>query len=383
MNFLRIRGALIRRARLDWLPPIIREERFLGVSVASSLAFVFFGRSIMERLVDPLWLTLIFAWLFVAVLGSALGVARQAHHLALRLGEPYGTLILTLAATSIEVISISGVMLHGANNPTLARDTIFAVVMIIRNGMVGLSLLVGGWRHREQNYNLQGANAYLSVIIPLSVLSLVLPNFTVTTAGPTLSRLQEAFLGLVTAGLYVIFLGIQTGRHRGYFTLGEIDNPPASTQPSGHRLAWQIFLLLAYIVPVAYLAEQLARPIDHLIEEVHAPAPLGGLIIAILVVTPETISAVRAAGANRLQRSVNISLGSVLATVSLTIPSMMVISHLTGRELVLGLQNADLLMLPLTLLVSIVTFGSGRTNILQGAVHFVLFAAYLVLVFQG
>jgi Ca2+:H+ antiporter len=363
----------------------IREEWFLSVGVASSLVFFFFGQTIMARLGSPLWLAFILGWLVVAVLGSVLGVVRHADHLAARLGEPYGTLILTLAVTSIEVISISAVMLHGANNPTLVRDTLFAVVMIILNGMVGLSLLVGGLRHREQTYNLQGANAYLSVIIPLSVLSLILPNYTISTAGPTLSWFQEAFLGLVTAGLYAVFLTIQTRRHRGYFTLGEAEDQHASrsAQAGGRTLVGEAILLLAFMVPVVYLAKRLAEPIDGLIEAAQAPAALGGIIIAVVVVTPEAISAVHAARANHLQRAVNIFLGSVLATISLTIPCMMVISHVTGRTLILGLQNSDLVLLPLTLAVSIVTFGSGKTNILQGAVHLLLFAAYVMLIFQG
>jgi Ca2+:H+ antiporter len=362
---------------------LLHEERFLGVGVLTSLAFLCFGGSIMGSTEDPLRLGLVFAWLFAAALGCVLGVVRHADHLADRLGEPYGTLILTLTVTSIEVISISSVMLHGANNPTLVRDTLFAVVMIIFNGMVGLCLLIGGLRHREQQYNLQGANAYLSVIIPLAVLSLILPTYTVSTSGPTLSWIQEVFLAIMTAGLYAVFLLIQTRRHRGYFTLGEGDDGHEPAKSNRHPLGMQTALLVVYMVPVVYLAKQLAQPVDNLIEVVHAPAALGGIVIALLVVTPEAISAVRAARANRLQRSVNIFLGSVLATISLTIPCMMVISHLTGKSLILGVEHADLVLLPLTLAVSIITFSSVRTNILQGAVHLVLFAAYVMLVFQG
>ena len=221
------------------------------------------------------------------------------------------------------------------------------------------------------------------MIIPLAVLSLILPSYTVSTEGPTLSWFQELILAVMTAGLYAVFLAIQTRRHRGYFTLGGGEDPHDPPGESRRSLPAQVALLVIYLVPVIYLAEQLARPIDSLIEVAHAPAALGGIIIAVLVVTPEAISAVRSARANRLQRSVNIFLGSVLATISLTIPGMMVISHLTGKKLILGLQNADLVLLPLTLAVSIVTFGSGKTNILQGAVHLLLFAAYVMLVFQG
>lgn len=363
---------------------IAREERFLGISIASSLFFLFFGRLLLDRLDNPLFLVITFLWLFAVVLGSVFCVVRHADHLAVRLGEPYGTLILTLAVTAIEVISISTMMFHGANNPTLVRDTLFAVVMIVLNGMVGFTLLVGGWRHREQRYNFQSANTYLSVIIPLAVLSLMLPNFTVSTAGPTLSRVQETFLALMAAALYGTFLIIQTNRHRTYFVHGDHNEAENEVPHSTPRaLSIHVGLLLAYMAPVAFLAEQLANPIDYLVESAHAPAALGGLIIALLVATPESISAVRAAQANRLQRSVNIVLGSVLATIGLTIPTMLVISHLAHRQIFLGLQHSDVILLPLTLVMSVVTFASGKTNILQGIVHVLLFALYIVLIFQG
>src|ERR1700722_13541153 len=198
---------------------ILRQEWLLGFSWMTSLAFLLLGDTLLGGLGHPVWLGVIFLWLFAAILGSALAVVRHAEHLAARLGEPYGTLLLTLSVTFVEVTSIAAIMLHGANNPTLARDTLFAVAMIILNGMVGLSLLVGGWRHHEQQYNLQGANAYLGVIIPLAVLSLIMPDFTVTTPGPILSHAQEMVLALVGLGLYGMFLTMQTGRHRGFFNL--------------------------------------------------------------------------------------------------------------------------------------------------------------------
>ena len=366
------------------LPALVRDEWFLAVSAATSLAFLVSGGALLGELSSPPWLGFVFLWLFAAVLGSALCVVRHAERLAVRLGEPYGTLILTLSITFIEVMSISAVMLHGANNPTLTRDTLFAVVMIVLNGMVGLSLLLGGWRHREQHYNLQGANAYLGVIIPLVVLSLLLPDYTQTTPGPTLSFAQEAFLVLVAVGLYAAFLAIQTGRHSGFFredetAVGHTSRAEEATPP----LAPHAVLLVAYLVPIVFLAEQLAHPIDYLIETLRAPAPLGGVIVAVLVATPEAIGAARAALANHMQRSVNIFLGSVLSTIGLTVPAMVLIGHAIGRDVVLGVEHTDLVMLLLTLAVSVVTFASGRTNVVQGAVHLVLFAAYLLLIVQG
>jgi Ca2+:H+ antiporter len=364
---------------------LLRTEWFLPVSVATAAAFWFFGDRLHAELSNPIRQFLVFVWLFATILVSALSVVRHAEQLARRLGEPLGTLILTLAVTAIEATSISAVMMHGENNPTLVRDTLFSVVMIILNGMVGAALLLGAWRHREQHYNLQGANTYLSVIVPLAVMSLIMPDFTQTTPGPTLSVPQEVFLGLMSIGLYAAFLVIQTGRHRGYFSFEEAASPrPANVAPvESSPLLRHALLLAAYMLPVVFLAEQLARPIDYLIETLRAPAALGGVIIAVLVATPEAIGAVRAAVSNQLQRSMNIFMGSVLSTIGLTIPIMLVVSHVTGRQIYLGVQNTSFVMLLLTLFLSAITFASGRTNVLQGAVHALLFVAYVLLIFQN
>lgn len=365
------------------LAAFLRAEWFLAVSYLTSAAFIVFGEGLFAGLSNPFWLTLIFVWLFAVVLGSCLNVVRHADGVAEILGEPYGTLVLTLSVTTIEVMSISAVMLHGANNPTLVRDTLFSVVMVILGGMAGLSLLIGGWKHKEQHYNLQGANTYLSVIIPLAIFSLTLPNFTVTTSGPTLSPAQQIFLTFVSIGLYVAFLAVQTGRHRSYFTsVGTVEDVHVVAHEHPSSIWRHAILLVAYMLPVAILAEELARPIDYLIETMAAPAELGGVIIAVIVATPEAIGAVRSALANRLQQAVNIFLGSVLSTIGLTVPVMLLISYATGHAVFLGLAGANSVLLLLTLAVSVVTFASGRTNVLQGAVHAVLFGAFILLVFQ-
>ena len=380
-SILSAMSRLPKTKRIRASRPVWREEWLLVLSLASAGLFALAGDRLFERLGEPLWFALIFGWLFGVVLASALAVVRHAERIAEALGEPYGTLVLTLSVTAIEVFSVSAVMLHGENNPTLVRDTLFAIVMIILGGMVGVSLLAGGFRHREQHYNLQGANAYLGVIIPLALLTLSLPNFTVTTAGPTLSSPQQVFLATVAIGLFIAFLAIQTGRHRRYFTTKDDDEPHHA--PSGHSLGWHAVLLVAYILPVVFLAKQLASPIDYLIETLRLPTALGGVIIAMLVATPEAVGATRAALANRLQRSINIFLGSVLSTIGLSVPIMLAVSYVTGNAIYLGLDPANSFLLMITLAVSVVTFASGRTNILQGAVHVVLFAAFVMLIFQG
>ncbi len=368
------------------IPRLVRQEWFLGVGLITDAIFVIKGPAMFDRLATPLGMGGLFTVLFVVILGTALSVVRHAEHLARRLGEPYGTLILTLAVASIEIISLSAVILHGGSDPTLVRDSLLSVVMIILNGMVGLSLLIGAWRHREQQYNLQGANTYLGVIIPLVVLSLIMPSFTKTTSGPTLAFEQSIFLILASLGLYGAFLAMQTGRHRGYFieNLGDAGEADAEAEIGSERPTWQHAVLLAcYMAPVVMLADELGRPVDFFIETLNAPAALGGLGLALLVATPEAIGAVRAASRNHLQRAVNIFLGSVLATIGLTVPAMLIVSHLTHRTMILGVEGTDQVMLLLTLAVSVVTFASGRTNVLQGAVHLLLFATYLLLIFQG
>ena len=195
----------------------LRREWPLMTSLVTVALFALFGPTWLADLTNRLWFALMLGWLFAVVLLSAFAVVRHAEHLALKLGEPGGTLVLTLAVTGIEVIMISAVMLSGKGNASLARDAMFAVIMIVLNGMVGCSLLLGGLRYREQTYNLQGANAFLAVIVPLAVLGLVLPNFTHSSPGPTFSGLQAAFLALMSIALYGVFLAIQNSRHRDYF----------------------------------------------------------------------------------------------------------------------------------------------------------------------
>ncbi|PYJ23684.1 MAG: calcium:proton antiporter [Verrucomicrobia bacterium] len=279
---------------------------------------------------------------------------------------------------------ISTAMLHGANNPTLGRDAIFAVVMIALNGLVGLSLLLGGLRHREQYYNLLGVNAYLNVIMTLAVLGLVLPNFTTSRSGPNFSTEQEVFLIVMSILLYAIFLLIQTVRHRRYFMESEDVVIPMTSAHHPFQVrstAFHAVMLLLYLVAVILLAEKFAIPLDNSIEKFGMPQAFGGAIIAALVLSPEGLGAIRASLGNQLQRSINILLGSVLATIGLTIPAVLTIGLITKRSVTLGVEGGNLPLLLLTLAVSIVTFTSRKTNVLQGCIHLLLFAVFVLLIF--
>ena len=363
----------------------VRAEFALLISLGTAAILIAIGNRLLEDVTHPLLLLIILFWLFATILWSAISVVRHADCLAIKFGEPYGTLILTLSAISIEVMMISTAMLHGANNPTLGRDAMFAVVMIALGGLVGLSLLLGGLRYREQHYNLQGVNSYLNVIMALAVLGLVLPTFTTSTRGPTFSTEQEIFLVVVSMSLYAIFLLIQTMRHRQYFVESQdvaIKSASAHHQLQIRSTPYHAVMLIVYLLAVILLAEKFAIPLDNSIEQFGMPQAFGGAIIAALVLAPEGIGAIEAALRNQLQRSVNILLGSVLATIGLTVPAVLTVSLITNRSVILGVQGGNLPLLLLTLAVSVVTFTSGKTNVLQGCIHLLLFAVFLLLIFS-
>jgi Ca2+:H+ antiporter len=354
-----------------------------------TLALVLLGKGwIAAAQAQPATLLALLATLCGVILAAAVAIVRHADVLAHRLGEPAGTLLLTLAITGLEVVMVGFVMSSGEEKPTLARDTMFAVIMLVLNGFMGLALLLGGLRHREQSYNLQSANAFLMMVLPLTVLGLVLPNYTRATPGPTLSTFQMVFLSLMSVGIYAIFLFVQNRRHRGFFTMPEMPEEradAATAQPAHHSPPSSLYhaaMLGCYSLPLVLLAKQMAGPLDAVVLKLGAPVALGGFIMAVLVLTPESIAAIRAAHANRLQRSVNILLGSVLASIGLTIPLVITVSLVTGRKLVLGLDAGGTVMLVLTMITSMLTFSLPRTNVLTGCVHLLLFGAYLMLMFD-
>ena len=346
-----------------------------------------------ERLVDvtnPIRALLVFAWLIVAILWAAIGVMRHADYLAHQLGEPLGTLILTLSAISIEVSLMAALIFHGDANPTLARDTMYAVLMIIMNGLVGLTLLVGALRHRLQDFNLEGARSFMAVLLPLATVTLVLPNYTMSTEEPTLSPAQGALFALFTLFLYGVFLTVQTRRHRTYFEQPARESTSGATVESTlgtiagkerpRNLLYHSGFLFLTLLPVPILAESLAAIVEDGMVQLNTPVALAGVLIAALVLAPEGMSAVTAAWENRLQRSVNILFGSALSTIALTIPAVLMIGLFTGRSIILGLEAEDVVLLVLTLLLSMITFGGTRTDLLKGAVHIVLFGVFIVLV---
>jgi Ca2+:H+ antiporter len=369
----------------------LRAELGLIAGVITVVIFFTVGKAWLGDIGDVPLLIAMFAWLFGVMIWCAFGVVRHADALAELLGEPYGTLILTISVISMEVAILTTVMLGGTPNPTLPRETMFAILMIVLNGMVGTVLAIGGLRHVEQEYNLQGAMAFLAVITPLAVIALVVPTYTQSTTGPTFTTRQAVIFGALTALLYGAFLAIQTTRHRKFFlqpkrAAKETERAePASPEPHAHgpihSAPYHGLLLVATLLPVVLLSKPLAKLLDYGIEQADLPIALGGVLIAVLILSPEWTAACQAAARNHLQRAVNLSLGSALSTIGLTVPVVLAISVFTGTPLELGLNNVEIVLLAVTLFVCHMTFSGAPTNILLGFVHLVLFAAYLVLVF--
>jgi Ca2+:H+ antiporter len=317
----------------------------------------------------------------VVLLATVFAAVYHAEVVAHRVGEPYGTLVLALAVTVIETALIVSVMLAApADNTGLARDTVFAAVMIVCNGIVGLCLLAGGARHHEQGFHLQGASAALAVLAALTGLTLILPNFASPELGPRYNTPQLIFAGIVSLVLYGSFVFVQTVRHRDYFLPAQAADEEAHAPAPPNRTALvSAGLLVVSLVVIVGLAKVLTPWVELGIAYLGVAKAVVGTIIAALVLLPEGLAALNAAQANRLQTSLNLALGSALATIGLTIPAVAVVSIAIAQPLELGLGANDQVLLALTLLLGVITLGTGRTTILQGIVHLVMFAAFLFL----
>jgi Ca2+:H+ antiporter len=321
-----------------------------------------------------------FIMLAVALLGGAVFAAvHHAEVLAVKIGEPFGSILLALAITKLEVGLIISVMASGSSGSgAVARDTVYSVVMIVLNGIVGLCLLSGAKRHYEQEFKLQGAVGILSVIATLAIISLVLPNYTHTTPGPTYAPSQLLFVGTVSLILYVLFVFVQTVRHREDFLM-ESDVAHNGGKLTARSTVLAAVLLFISLIVVILLAKTLSPVLESAVQNAGLPLAVVGVVIASVVLLPEGVTAMKAARRNRLQTSLNASLGSAAASIGLTIPIVGAASVYLGQPLTLGLGPEATVLLLLTLFISTLTFATGRTTVLQGAVHLVIFGVFIFL----
>lgn len=315
--------------------------------------------------------------------GAVFAAVHHAEVIALRAGEPLGSIVLAVAVTVIELALIVSMMLAAPDGGgALARDTVYAAAMIVLNGVVGMCLVTGGARHGEQSFQTSGAAAALSVLGTLAALTLVLPNYTRATPGPYYAPPQLLFVGFVSLCLYSVFLFVQTVRHRSYFIEAlepGVEDDRIGVLPSARATALSTVLLVVALTAVVLLAKTLSPPLERAVAAASLPPAFVGVVIAALVLLPEALAAIQAASANRLQTSLNLALGSALASIGLTIPAVAVVSIALDRPLTLGLAPTETALLILTVFTSTVTLATGRTTILQGAVHLVIFAVFLFL----
>lgn len=324
--------------------------------------------------------TVLVILLSLSLIGTVMAAVHHAEVIAHRIGEPYGTLVLALAVTVIEVSLIVSLMLNGGIAASaLARDTVFAAIMIILTGIVGICLLAGGYRHREQFFGQHAVSAALVTLTAISVLTLILPNYTTTIAGPVYSNGQLVFVAIVSLVLYGTFVMVQTVRHRDYFLPpGDDQSEEVHAAPPTRNIALlSALLLMLCLGAVVLLAKTLSPAIESGVASIGAPKSLVGIIVALVILMPEGVAALRAARKNRLQTSLNLALGSALASIGLTIPAVAIVSVVTQLPVTLGIDTKSTMLLLLSLFTIMLSFGTGRTTVLQGVVLLVIFAVYL------
>lgn len=361
----------------------------LTIAWVTTIVFLTVGHEFVAHPPDAAVAVGCFILILGAIMVAAFGVVRHAEHLAERVGEPFGTLILTLTVVVIEVVLIASIMLGPDGSATIGRDSLFAVMMIIVNGVLGLAILLGALRFGPQRYNLEGTSIYIAMIAALSLVTLVLPSFLSSTADGSLVPLQSFGIAVLSAALYAFFLFMQTGADRSLYlqpaehptdTSPQTASPHHEKGPAGELIARSGLLLLT-VLPIILLAHDLGILVDRGLSLTGAPVALGGVIIAIIVFTPEAITAVRAALAHENQRALNLGLGAFVSTVGLTIPAILVIGLVTGRPVILGESPANMVLICITLVMTVITYFAPRTTAVHGAVHLMLFGVYGVLLF--
>ncbi len=362
--------------------------------------FSVFGHDLMGAQMGGWTAVAVFVLLLATIVGAAFGVVREADELAHKLGEPYGTLILTLSIVSIEVILIAAVMLGPIENPSIGKDSIFSVMMIIMNLVMGLCLLLGGMKYGEQEYNAQGAMAYHSMIIMLGGISMMLPNFISGAGDGSFSTTQAIILSGLVALLYAAFLYFQMTKYRHHYiqppagqmeirftdnlinTEWEASDTPHTVSSAKSEILIRSIVLLGMILPIVLLSHHMAVVVDYGIQAAQLPTLLGGVLIAIIVFTPESMTAVKAALNNEFQRAINLCHGAFVSTVGLTVPAVLIVGLIAGKRVLFGLTGTETILFVLTLLLSLMSFMGRRTSPIIGLMHLTLFIVFIMLIFN-
>lgn len=327
----------------------------------------------------------LFGWLLLTTLWCAFRAMGEADVLAHRQGEPLGTVTLTVAAITIEVALVMAMFVSSKEHaPTLPRDAMFGVLMVALNGLPGIALLVAGWRRKEQVFNLRASGAYLSLIIAFCTIGLILRRATTSAPGGFMSPMMQVFVGFAALVVYLAFLRVQTTSHREFFVgVGEHADAELTSHGDSSRRTWQVVVLMALALgTVIVLAETVGHLTEGLVRTHGLPHEAAGALVALLVLAPEGMAAISAAGRDNVQRTVNILLGSALSSLGLTIPAVLIAGLYLEIPVELGLNPPEGVLLGATLLLCVVNFGTGRVNIMQGLVHLLFFATYVLLIFD-
>lgn len=359
--------------------------------------FMFFGKSIEGMYSNDFAAIGIFLLVLLTIIVAAFGVVKEADELAHKLGEPYGTLILTLSIVSIEVILIAAMMFGPEENPTIGKDSIFSVMMIIMNLVLGLCILLGGIKHGEQEYNAQGTLTYLSMIIMLGGISMMLPNYITGQGNGEFTSIQASIISGLVIVLYALFLYFQVKGYKHLYVqpapgnmeilykdrnkatvMDEHQEEPISMK----EVVLRTLLLLAMILPIVLLSHNLAVLVDHGIKVMSLPPLLGGVLIAIIVFTPESMTAVKAAMNNEFQRAINLCHGAFVSTVGLTVPAVLIIGLIANKTVRFGLSSTETILFVITLILSMLSFSGKRTAPIVGIMHLVLFVVFVMLIFN-
>jgi len=371
------------------------------------ILFMLFGSSLLGEAMTSTIALGVFLVLLCTIIGAAFGVVKEADELAHKLGEPYGTLILTLSIVSIEVILIAAVMLGPGENPTIGKDSIFSVMMIIMNLVIGLCILFGGLKFGEQEYNAQGTLSYLGMIIMLGGIGMMLPNFIQGAGGGQFTTTQAVVLAGLVILLYGYFLAMQMKRYKHLYiqpeagsmgilfanrdklskredtTENQVENQVENQAAANKKeIIGRTLILLGMIIPIVLLSHNMAVVVDYGIKAANLPPLLGGVLIAIIVFTPESMTAVKAALNNEFQRAINLCHGAFVSTVGLTIPAVLLVGLITGKTVLFGMTPTETMLFVITLLLSLITFIGKRTTPIMGMMHLVLFAVFMLLIFN-
>jgi Ca2+:H+ antiporter len=321
-------------------------------------------------------------WIVACLVASAVRAMAHADRLAERFGEPVGTIVLTIAAITIEVASVCAMMLGDGGSDTAARDSMFAVIMLILNGLVGGCILVGTWRSGERRFNADSASAYLPLIIALGTLTMVLPRFCDSTIGGYMSDPMEIFVAATSIVVYGGFLWLQVSRYRGYFATTESPSASAAHHTGPVHVPSAILLLFGSLVVVVLCADAMAGRVPSLLRASGSPPAIGGVLIAAMVLFPEGLAALKASARGDMQRSINVLLGSAGATIGLTVPAVLAVRALTGKDPELGLETPYIVLLVLTFLVSTINLMRGRVNMIQGIIHLLIMLAWVMTIYD-